>query len=174
MGINGFEGVGPEWLLLEKKESLFMFWKKARFEGGERETDLLVHAYCITSPSSLIFSLFFSVFLSYLFFLLFTLFSFLLRKKCSVFRSPFSGHSKGPFIVLAVTNILPFCPLTAFVWPRRTCRPLGLCDIHPCQIEAGLFCSSVYRNTSSCHGINAFSLYSQSMHPTVPPQTCLF
>ena len=26
----------------------------------------------------------------------------------------------------------------------------------------------------SCHGINAFSLYSQGMHPTVPPQTCLF
>ena len=37
-----------------------------------------------------------------------------------------------------------------------------------------MFRSSVYRNTSSYHGINAFSLYSQGMHPTVPPQTCLF
>ena len=37
-----------------------------------------------------------------------------------------------------------------------------------------MFCSSVYRNISSCHGINAFSLYSQDMHPTVSPQTCLF
>ena len=44
MGINGFEGVRPEWLLPKKKESLFEFWEKVRFEGGERETDLLVHA----------------------------------------------------------------------------------------------------------------------------------
>ena len=43
--INGFEGVGPEWLLFQKKESLFAFWKKVKFEGGERETDLLVHAH---------------------------------------------------------------------------------------------------------------------------------
>ena len=45
VGINGFEGVEPEWLLPQKKESLFAFWKKVRFEGGERETDLLVHAH---------------------------------------------------------------------------------------------------------------------------------
>ena len=45
VGINGFEGVGPEWLLPQKKESLFVFWKKVRFKGGERETDLLVHAH---------------------------------------------------------------------------------------------------------------------------------
>ena len=44
VGINGFEGVGPEWLLPQKKESLFAFWKKVRFEGGERETNLLVYA----------------------------------------------------------------------------------------------------------------------------------
>ena len=36
VGINDFEGVGPEWLLPQKKESLFAFWKKVRFEGGER------------------------------------------------------------------------------------------------------------------------------------------
>ena len=45
VGINGFEGVGPEWLLPQKKESLCAFWKKVRFEGGERETNLLVHAH---------------------------------------------------------------------------------------------------------------------------------
>ena len=45
VGINGFEGVGPEWLLSKKKNSLFTFWKKVRFEGGERETDLVVHAH---------------------------------------------------------------------------------------------------------------------------------
>ena len=37
-----------------------------------------------------------------------------------------------------------------------------------------MFCSSIYRNISSYHGTNVFSLYSQSMHSTVSPQTCLF
>ena len=49
VGINGFEGVGPKRLLPQKKESLFAFWKKVRFEGGERETDLLVHAHWTNS-----------------------------------------------------------------------------------------------------------------------------
>ena len=66
--INGFEGVGPKWLLPKKKESLFTFCKRVRFEVEERETDLPVHAYCITSTSSLIFSLFFSVFFLLFFF----------------------------------------------------------------------------------------------------------
>ena len=54
------------------KEGFVTFWKRARFEGGERETDLPVHAHCITSHFSLIFSLFFSVFflIFFLFFLL--------------------------------------------------------------------------------------------------------
>ena len=45
MGINDFEGVGPEWLLPQRKSPCLRFWKKVRFEGGERETDLLVHAH---------------------------------------------------------------------------------------------------------------------------------
>ena len=45
VGINGFEGVRPEWLFPKEKEFLFAFWKKVRFKGGERETDLLVHAH---------------------------------------------------------------------------------------------------------------------------------
>ena len=45
MGINGFEGVGPEWLLPQRKSPYLRFWKKVRFEGGEREIDLLVHAH---------------------------------------------------------------------------------------------------------------------------------
>ena len=49
-----------------------------------------------------------------------------------------------------------------------------LCATHSCQINAGLFHSSVHRSTLTCHGVNAFSLYSQGIHPTVPPQTCLF
>ena len=44
MGINGFEGVGPEWLLSQRENPCLRFWRKVRFEGGERETDLLMHA----------------------------------------------------------------------------------------------------------------------------------
>ena len=60
----------------------------------------------------------------------------------------FSGYGEGPFIVPVVTNLLPFFPLIAFVWSGHTYRPPSLCDIHPCQTEAGLFRSSVYHNTS--------------------------
>lgn len=101
-------------IIQKKKKSLFTFWERARFEGGERETDLLVHAYCITSPSSLIFSLFFSVFFL-IFFLVFLLYFSFYFVKMLCFLIPFSGHGKGPFIVPAMTNALPFYPLTAFV-----------------------------------------------------------
>ena len=74
----------------------------------------------------------------------------------------FSGHGKGPFIVPVVTNLLPFCPLTAFVWSGHTCRPPSLCDIYPCQTEASLFRSSVYRNTSFLPRYKCFlSLFSR-------------
>ena len=32
-------------VIAPKEKSLFAFWKKVRFEGEERETDLLVHAH---------------------------------------------------------------------------------------------------------------------------------
>ena len=45
MGINGFEGVGPEWLYSHWESSCLHFVEKGEiFEGGEREADLLVHA----------------------------------------------------------------------------------------------------------------------------------
>ena len=75
------------------------------------------------------------------------------------FSVPFSGHSKGPFIVPTVTNVLSLCSLTAFVWSGHICRPPSLCDTHPCQTKAGLFHSSVHRSTLTYHGINAFSLF---------------
>ena len=81
------------------------------------------------------FSIFFLIF--FLFFLL--CFSFHSLKKILYFSILFSGHDKGHFIVPTVTKVLPFCPLIVFVWSGRTCWPLGLCDIHPRQIEAGLF-----------------------------------
>ena len=79
-------------VIAQKKESLFTFWKRARFEGGERETDL----------------------------------------------------------------------------------PPSLCDIHPSRQRQVCFVPQSTVTLLSCHGINAFSLYSQGMHSTVPPQTCLF
>ena len=45
MGITGFEGVGPEWLQSHWESSRLRSLEKDEiFEGGERETDLLVHA----------------------------------------------------------------------------------------------------------------------------------
>ena len=120
---------------------------------------------------------FFLNFLSFLFCFLSYLFSFLLlcllfTPRMLYFSILFSGHGKGHFIVPAVPNVLPFCPLTAFVWSGHTCRPPNLCNIHPCQTKAGLFRSSVHRSTLTGHGINAFSLsFLQGMHLTVPPST---
>ena len=124
MGINGFEGVGAEWLLPQKKESLFAFWKNVRFEGGERETDLLVHAHWTNSLFFLsflffFFSVFFLIFFS---FLLSLFFSFHLVKY-TLFFIPLPGHGKGLFIAPAVASVLRSCPLTAFVWSGCTCRP---------------------------------------------------
>ena len=87
VGINGFEGVGPEWLLFQKKDGhCLRFLKEIGFEGGERETDLWVHALFEMAPVFLSFSFFFF----FIFFLIFfplalaLLLSFTL-KMCSVF-----------------------------------------------------------------------------------------
>ena len=132
---------------------------------------------CPIEPTLLFLSFpFFSFLFSFLsfFFSFCSVFSFHSENILCFFFIPPTGYGKSLFIASVVASVLPFYPLTTFVWSGCTCRPPGLCDIHPRQTEAGLFCSSVYRNISSCHGINAFSLYSQSMHPTIPPQTCLF
>ena len=150
-----------------KKESVFTIWKRARFEGAERETDLPVHAHCITSPSSLIFSLFFSIFFL-IFFLFFLLCFSFYNVKMLCFSISLSGYGKGPFIVPAVTNILPFCPLTAFVWSGRTCRPSEVCATHSCQTEAGFISPSTVAPLS-CHGINAFSLFPSRHAPNGSP-----
>ena len=124
-------------VITPKEKSLFAFWKKVRFEGGERETDLLVHAHWTNSLFSFLVSfLFFSVFFL-IFFLFFLLCFFFSLPKILCFSIPFLGHGKGPFIVPAVANVLPLCPLIAFIWSGRTCRPLSLCDTHPCQTKAG-------------------------------------
>ena len=126
--INGFEGVGPEWLL-PKRSPCYVLEESRIWRGREENRP--------TGACPLYYLSFFLNFLSFLFYFLSYLFSFLLL--CFLFNSwmlcfsiLFSGHGKGPFIVPAVPNILPFCPLTAFVWSEHTCRPPSLCDIHPC------------------------------------------
>ena len=64
-----------------------MFWKRAGFKWGEREINLLVHAYCIISLFSSVFSLIFPVFLSFVFLFILSFYSAIL----SVFRSPVQG-----------------------------------------------------------------------------------
>ena len=95
-----------------KKESLFMFWKRARFEGGERETDLPVHAHCITSHSPLIFSLF-SLFSFFSFFLCFSFYS-----VNALFFDPFLRARQGPFYSACRDHCFTTLPLNRFclVW----------------------------------------------------------
>ena len=51
------------------KGILITFWKRVGFEGGDRETDLLMHVHCVISPFSSISSVF-----SFIFFLSFSCF----------------------------------------------------------------------------------------------------
>ena len=89
MGINGFEGVGPEWLLFQKKDGhCLRFLKEIGFEGGERETDLWVHALFEIAPVFLSFPFFSFYFLSYLFFFCLLLCFFLSLRKCALFFDP--------------------------------------------------------------------------------------
>ena len=44
MGINGFEGIGPEWLLSQWESPCLHFLEKYKILKGEREADLLMHA----------------------------------------------------------------------------------------------------------------------------------
>ena len=172
MGINGFEGVGPEWLLPKRRSPCLRFGREEDLKG-ERGKPIY---RCMPIELSLFFSLVSSLFFS-VFFLIFFLFFLLCFSFYSVKMLCFSilpsGHGKGLFIVPAMTKVLPFCPLTAFVWSGRTCRPPKVCATHSCQTEAGFISPSTVA-LLSCHGILALSLHSQGMHPTVPPQTCLF
>ena len=117
---------------------------------------------------------FFSSLFSFLSFFLFLLlcFSFNVVKCALCFSAPSTGHDKGLFIAPAVTSVLLYCPLTAFVWSGCTCRPYCATQ-NPCQTEADSFCPSVHRGLS-CHDVNLFSPHSQSMHLTVPSQIASF
>ena len=131
-------------MVIAQKESLLRFGREQDLKGERGKSTYL----CMPTVLSLIFPQFplFSSLFSFLsFFFSFTLFSF--HSQNALFSVFLSRQGKSPFIVPAVTNVLPIFPLTAFVWSGSTCRLPSLCDIHPCQTKAGLFRSSVYRST---------------------------
>ena len=125
---------------------LFAFFGERWDFWRGREGSRSIGACSLNQLSSFFFGfLSFSLcFRSYLFFFssysvfLFTLWDIL----CFPIHS--TGHGKGLFIVPAVTSVLLFCPLTAFVWPGCTCRPWCATQ-NPCQTEADSFCPSVHR-----------------------------
>ena len=99
------------------------FWKRAGFEGGERENDLLVHAHCITSHFSQ-FPLFSSLF-SFLSFLLFfySIFSFFFYSHGPVFRArqgPFYSACRDQCLTTLLLNRL--CLVWAYLPTTKSMR----------------------------------------------------
>ena len=141
VGINRFEGVRPEWLL-PKRNPYYVLEESRIWKGREENRP--------TGACPLYYLSFFLNFLSFFppfsflsFFLFFYSVFFSLREY-SIFSILFSGHDKGPFIVPAVTNFLPLCPLTAFVWSGRTCQlPKGSFVCHSFLPDKGRFVSFV-------------------------------
>ena len=115
-------------MLFQKKDGPYLrFRKEIGFEGGERETDLWVHALFEIAPVFLSFPFFFFYFLSYLFSFGSCSVAFFHSEMCSVFDpSPFfllQGTARAFFIEPAVASVLRSCPLTAFVWSGCTYQP---------------------------------------------------
>ena len=108
-----------------QKESLLCFGREQHLKGERGKSTY----WCMPIVLSLFFPrfpLFFPLFslLSFSFLsLVFCYSAFFYSMNTLYFSILFSGHGKGPFIVPAVTNFLLLCPLTAFVWSGRTCRP---------------------------------------------------
>ena len=129
-----------------QKESLLCFGREQDLKG---ERGKLTY-WCMPIVLSLFFPqfpLFFPLFslLSFSFLsLVFFYFAFFYSVNALCFSILFSGHGKGPFIVSAVTNFLPLCPLTAFIWSGRTCRPpKGSSMCHSPLPDKGKFVSFV-------------------------------
>ena len=162
------------------KLSFAFFGGNVRFLKGEKGKPIYWCMLFRTNSllSFLVFFPFLSVFVL-IFFLLFLLcFSFFMSWKIPCFSIPSTGHGKGLFIVPAVTSVLLFCPLTAFVWSRCTCQsyktPARQRRIHFVFLcAANSFCPSARRGLS-CHDVNFLSPHTQSMHSTVPSQILSF
>ena len=131
------------------KGILVTFWKRAGFEGGERETDLLVHTHCIISLLSSISFILSSVFSLFFFFsfscFLLLCFSFY-SVKCSVFDPPLRARQRSLYSACRGQFFTTF-PLNrlCLVWAHLPTTK-GVC--HLLLPDRGRFHFSVYRSTS--------------------------
>ena len=135
-------------MVIAQKESshCLRFGRKQDLKGGERETDLPVHAHCITSHSSLIFSLFFSVFFLIFFFSSCSVFSFY-SPKYALFSDPSYRARQEPFYSACCDQGFTILPLNrlCLVWAYLpTTR--GVC--HSLLPDRGRFHFSLYCSTS--------------------------
>ena len=118
------------------KALVCILWRKCEILKGERGKPIY---WCMLSRTNslLSFLVFLSFFLSFrsnlFFFSSYSVLSFLCREN-PLFSILYTGHGKGLFIVPAVTSVLLFCPLTAFVWSGYACQsyktPARLRRIH--------------------------------------------
>ena len=128
------------------------FLEKGEILKGEREKPIYWCMLFRTNSflSFLVFFPFLSVFVLIFFLLLLLCFSFHVVRYTLCFLILFTGHNKGLFIVPAVTSVLLFSPLTAFVWSGCTCQsyktPARQRRIHFVLLcAADSFCHSVCR-----------------------------
>ena len=118
------------------KALVCILWRKGEILKGEKGKPIY---WCMLfrTNSLLSFLVFLSFFLSFrsnlFFFSSYSVLSFLCCEN-PLFSIPNTGHGKGLFIVPAVTSVLLFCPLTAFVWSGYACQsyktPVRLRRIH--------------------------------------------
>ena len=144
------------------KLSFAFFGGNVRFLKGERGKPTY---WCMLFQTNSLFSFlvffsFLSAFVLIFFLFLLLCFSFYVVKN-PLFFNPCTGHGKGLFIVPAVTSVLLFCPLTAFVWSGCTCQsyktPARQRRIHFVLLRAAdYFCPSARRGLS-CHDVNFLS-----------------
>jgi len=151
-----------------------ILWRKGEILKGERGKPTYWCMLFQTNSllSFLVFFPFLSVFVLIFFFFSYSVFFFYVVKNPLFFLSLHRAR-QGPLYSACRDQCFTVLPLNrlCLVWVYL---PTTLCDTHPCQTEADLFYPSVCRSISSCHDINAFSLHSQSMHPTVPSQIASF
>ena len=106
------------------KALVCILWRKCEILKGERGKPIYWCMLFRTNSllSFLVFFPFFSLFVLIFFSSPLTLFFLFYVVKIPYFSIPHTGHGNGLFIVPAVTSVLLFCPLIAFVWFGYACQ----------------------------------------------------